>query len=89
MSDRICFWALWKVLNQGDRNCPPEGQTKVWKALKPRAKSESVRSWAQRSQESIWGSVGDVGDGAGKRGMKCEMCTENDKEGSDWERQSQ
>jgi hypothetical protein len=30
-----------------------------------------------------------VGDGVGKKVMKCEMCTENDKEGSGWESQSQ
>jgi hypothetical protein len=28
-------------------------------------------------------------DGAGKRVMECEMCTENDKEGRGWERQWQ
>jgi hypothetical protein len=47
-----------------------------------------VPNWAQRSLESIGESGGEVGDGAGKRGMKCEMCTEHDKEGSGWERQS-
>jgi hypothetical protein len=28
---------------------------------------------------------GEVRDGAGKRVMECEMCTENDKEGRGWE----
>jgi hypothetical protein len=37
-----------------------------------------VPKWAQRSQKSIWESGGEVGDGAGKRVMECEMCTEND-----------
>jgi Fe-S-cluster-containing dehydrogenase component len=37
--------------------------------------------WAQRSQESIWEFRGDMGDGEGRRVMKCEMCTENDREG--------
>jgi hypothetical protein len=31
----------------------------------------------------------EVGDGAGKRVMEGEMCTENDKEGRGWERQWQ
>jgi hypothetical protein len=35
----------------------------------------------------IWG--GEVGDGAGKRVMECEMCTENDNEGRGWERRWQ
>jgi hypothetical protein len=35
------------------------------------------------------GMWGEVADGAGKRVMKCEICTEIDKEGSGWERQSQ
>jgi hypothetical protein len=29
----------------------------------------------------MWESGGEVRDGAGKRVMECEMCTENDKEG--------
>jgi hypothetical protein len=29
----------------------------------------------------------EVGDGAGKRLMECEMCTENEEEGMGWERQ--
>jgi hypothetical protein len=45
--------------------------------------------WAQRSQESILESGGEVRDGAGKRVMECEMCTEKDKEGRGWERQWQ
>jgi hypothetical protein len=38
-------------------------------------------------QESIWESGGEVGDGAEKRVMECEMCVGNDKEGRGWERQ--
>jgi hypothetical protein len=37
--------------------------------------------WAQRRQGSIWESAGEVRDGAGKRVMECELCTENDREG--------
>jgi hypothetical protein len=59
------------------------------KALKPRLKAGNVPTWAQRSQESIWESGREVRDGAGKRVMECEMCTENDKEGRGWERQWQ
>jgi hypothetical protein len=48
-----------------------------------------VPQWAQSSQENIW-LLGDaMGDGSGKQAMKCEMCTESDKEGSGSERQSQ
>jgi hypothetical protein len=60
---------------------PPEKQTNKWKVLKPRAKAANVPKWAQRSQESIWESGGEVGDGAGKRVMECELYTENDREG--------
>jgi hypothetical protein len=67
---------------------PPEGQTEKWKALKPRVGAANELKRAQRSQESMWELWGEVGDGAGKRVMKCEKCTEND-EGSGWERQSQ
>jgi hypothetical protein len=52
---------------------PPEGQTKTWKALKALAKAANVPKWAQRSQESISESRGEAEDGAGKRGMECEM----------------
>jgi hypothetical protein len=55
---------------------PPAGQTDKWKALKPHVKAVNVPKWAQRSQESIWESGGEVRDGAGKRVMECEMCTE-------------
>jgi hypothetical protein len=50
-------------------------------ALNHRVKAANVPKWAQRSQESIWESGGEVGDGAGKGVMECEMCTEDDKEG--------
>jgi hypothetical protein len=60
---------------------PPAGQPDKCKALKPRVKAVNVPKWAQRSQESILESGGEVRDGAGKREMECEMCTENDKEG--------
>jgi hypothetical protein len=84
-----CFCALWKVQNEATPTVPPEGQTEEWMALKPSVKAASVHKWALSSQESIWESGGgEVGDGAGKQVMKCEMCTEND-EGSGCERQSQ
>jgi hypothetical protein len=35
------------------------------------------------------GTLPEERDGAGKRVMECEMCTENDKEGRGWERQWQ
>jgi hypothetical protein len=82
-----CFWALWKVQNEVIPTEAPEGQTEKWKALKPRVKAANVPKWAQRSQECIWESGGEVGDGAGKRVMEshhgeiCKMCTGNDKEG--------
>jgi hypothetical protein len=60
---------------------PPAGQTDKWKVLKARVKAENVPKWAQPSQESVWESGWEVRDGAGKRVMECEMCTENDKEG--------
>jgi hypothetical protein len=68
---------------------PPAGQTDKWKLLKPRAKAANVRKWAQCCQESMWEPGGEVRDGAGKRVMECEMCTENDKEGRGWVRQWQ
>jgi hypothetical protein len=68
---------------------PSEEQTDKWKALEPRVKAANVPKWAQRSQESIWESGGEMGDVAGKRVMECEMCTTNDKEGRGWERQWQ
>jgi hypothetical protein len=80
-----CSWALWKEQNEAFSTVPPAGQMDKWKALKPRVTAENVPKWAQRSQESIW----EVRDGAGKRVMECEMCTENDKEGRGWERQWQ
>jgi hypothetical protein len=52
----------------------------------PPVKPGNVPKWAQRSQESIREYGAKVGDGAGKRVVKCEMCTENDKEGSGWDR---
>jgi hypothetical protein len=64
-------------------------QTDKWKALKPRVKAVNVPKWAQRSQESIWEYGGEVRDGAGKRVMECEMCTEKNKEGRGWKRQWQ
>jgi hypothetical protein len=83
-----CTWALWKEQNEAS-NCtrmrrstvPPAKQTDKWKVLKPRVKAGNVPKWAQRSPESIWKSGWEVKDGAGKRVMECETCTENDKEG--------
>jgi hypothetical protein len=85
------FWALWKVQNVAipAAGAPPEGPPEKWKAIKPRFKAANVPKWAQRSQDSIWESWGEVGDGAGKRVMECEMCTENDKEGRGLRRQWQ
>jgi hypothetical protein len=54
-----------------------------------RVKAENVPKWARPSLENIWESGWEVRDGAGKRAMECEMCTENDKEGRGWERQWQ
>jgi hypothetical protein len=81
-----CSWAVWKEQNEAFPTVPPAGQTDKWKVLKARVKAENVPKWAQRSQESIWESGWEVKDGAGKRVMECEMCTENDKEGRGWER---
>jgi hypothetical protein len=64
-----CFWAFRKVENEAIPTIPQEGQTEMWKALKPRVKAANVPKWAQRSQESIWESGGKVGDVAGKRMM--------------------
>jgi hypothetical protein len=50
---------------------PPAGQLDKCKALKPRVKAANVPKWAQRSQESILESGGEVRDGAGKRVMEC------------------
>jgi hypothetical protein len=71
-----CFWALRKVQHEAIPTVPSEGQADKCKALKPRNKAANVPKWAQRSQESICESGGEVGDGAGKRVMECEMCTE-------------
>jgi hypothetical protein len=49
----------------------------------------NVPKWAQRNQESISESRGEVRDWEGKRVMVCEMSTENDEEGRGWERQWQ
>jgi hypothetical protein len=84
-----CSWALWKQQNEAFPMVPPSGQTDKWKVLKPRVKAENVPKWAQHSQESIGESGWEVRDGAEKRVMECEMCTENDKEGRGWERQWQ
>jgi hypothetical protein len=81
-----CCWALWKEWNETFPTVPPAGQTDKWKVLKARVKAENVPKWAQPRQESIWESGWEVRDGAGKRVMECEMCTENDKEGRGWER---
>jgi hypothetical protein len=43
--------------------------------------SSKCPKWAQRRQVSIWESGGEVGDGAGKQMIECEMGTKNDKEG--------
>jgi hypothetical protein len=72
-----CIWAFWKGQNEAIPTVPTKEQTEWWKALKPRVKAANVPKWAQRSLESIWESGAEVGDGAGKRVMKCEMCTEN------------
>jgi hypothetical protein len=77
--------ALRKIQNEAIPTIPPEGQTEKWKALKPCVKAANVPKRAQHSQESIWESGGEVGDGAGKRVMTCEMCTEIGKEGRGWE----
>jgi hypothetical protein len=83
------FWALWKAQNKAIPTVSPEWQTDKWKALKPCAKAANVPKWAPHSQEGIWESGGEVADGAGKRVMECEMCTEDDKERRGWERQWQ
>jgi hypothetical protein len=54
-------------------------RTQEGKALK--LKAANVPKWAQQSQENT-GLGGEMGDGAGKRVMKCEVCTEIEKEGS-------
>jgi hypothetical protein len=84
-----CSWALWKEQNEVIPTVHPAGQTDKWKVLKPRSKAANVPKWAQCCQKSMWESGGEVRDGAGKRDMECEMCTENDKEGRGWERQWQ
>jgi hypothetical protein len=84
-----CSWARLKEQNEAFPTVPPSGQTDKWKALKPCVKAENVPKWAQCSQESIWESGWEVRDGAGKRLIECEMCTENDKEGRGWKRQWQ
>jgi hypothetical protein len=81
--------AFWKEQNEAFPTVLPAGQTDKWKALKPRVEAVNVPKWAQGSQESIWESGWEVRDGAGKRVMECEMCTENDKDGRSWERQWQ
>jgi hypothetical protein len=43
----------------------------------------------RKAFRKAYGSYGVQWDAAGKRVMKCEMCTENDKEGSGWGRQAQ
>jgi hypothetical protein len=83
------FLGFWKEWNETFPTVPPAGQTDKWKVLKARVKAENVPKWAQPSQESMWESGWEVRDGAGKRVMECEMCTENDKQGRGWERQWQ
>jgi hypothetical protein len=80
------LWALWKVQNEAIPKIPLEGHKEEWKALKPRVKAANEPKWAQRSLESIWEYGGGMGVGAGKRVIKWEMCTENDR---GVERQSQ
>jgi hypothetical protein len=83
------FWHHGKVQNEAIPTVPLDGQTEEWKALKLGVEAANGPKWAQRNQGSIWELGGGVGDGAGKRVMKCEMCTENDKVGRGWERQLQ
>jgi hypothetical protein len=59
-----CFWAFWKVQNEGIPKLPSEGRTEGWKAFKPRVEAAYMPKWAHRSQESMWESGGEMGDGA-------------------------
>jgi hypothetical protein len=70
-------------------NCTSRRANGQVEGTQTRAKATNVPKWARDSQESIWESGGEVGDGAGKQVMECEMCTEHDKEGRGWERQWQ
>jgi hypothetical protein len=82
-----CFRAVRKGQNEAISKVLPKGHAEEWKALDLIFKAANVPKCAQRSQESMLGLGGTKGDGAGKRVMKCEMCTENDREGNGWERQ--
>jgi hypothetical protein len=54
-----------------------------------RVKAANVSKGHTAVRKASVGIWGEVRDGAGKRVMECEMCTENNKEGSGWERQWQ
>jgi hypothetical protein len=76
-----------EVQNEAFPSVPPEGQTEKWKALKPPVKAANVPNGHNAVRKALGNRGGEVGDGTRKRAMKCEMCTEYDKEGRGWERQ--
>jgi hypothetical protein len=68
-----------KVQNEASLTVPPAGQTEEWKALKHPVSRQQMGIMQSGKHMGVWG---EMGDGAGKRVMKCVMCTDNDKEGS-------
>jgi hypothetical protein len=67
------------VQNKAIPTVSPEVQTEELKALG--VKAANLPKWA-RTQKGTRELEGAMGDGAGKREMKCDMCTENDEEGN-------
>jgi hypothetical protein len=62
-----CFRALWKVQNEVIPTVPRRANRVVEGIQTPRVKATTVPKCAQLSQEKIWESGGEEGDGAGKR----------------------
>jgi hypothetical protein len=46
-----CFWALSKVQNEAMPTVLPEGETEMWKALKPHVKAANEPKWEKRCQD--------------------------------------
>jgi hypothetical protein len=76
-----CFWALWKEQNKSHQRYLQKGKRRSERHSNPVSRQQMCQNGHNTSQESIWESGGEVGDGVGKRVMKCEMCTEMTKRG--------
>jgi hypothetical protein len=71
------LFSSYESTEQGKSNCTSSrADGGVEGTQTPRVKAANGRNAVRKAYGSL------VGDGAGKRVMKCVMCTDNDKEGS-------